>query len=145
MSAALRLLVAAGILAVPGAAVAQRPGADSVRATRAGVYTAAQAARGRSIYLLNCASCHTLASHAGPAFVAKWEGQLLWDLYRYVSELMPKSEPGSLSPGEYAGLVAYLLKMNGMPAGGDELPADSIALKKIRIALAVKRDSTQQR
>ncbi len=144
MSAALRLLAATGILAVPPRALAQRALPDSTRLTGAGVYTAAQAVQGRSIYELSCASCHTQASHAGKVFAVKWEGRLLWDLYRYVSESMPKSEPGSLAPEEYAGVVAYLLKMNGMPAGAEELPSDSTALKKIRIGL-VKRDSTQQR
>jgi mono/diheme cytochrome c family protein len=141
---ALRLLLATAILAVPGRAAAQQD-ADSVRGTRAGVYSAAQAVRGRSIYLISCASCHTQASHAGPVFAAKWDGRLLWELYRYVSEAMPKSDPGSLSQKEYAGVVAYLLKMNGMSAGTEELPADSTALKKIRIEFVVKRDSIQQR
>ncbi len=145
MRAALRLLVTAGMLAVPATAAAQQTAADSIRATRAGVYTAEQALRGRGVYQMNCASCHTQASHAGPMFVANWEGRLLWDLYRYVSESMPKSEPGSLTPVEYAGLVAYLLQMNGMPGGLSELPADSTALKKIRIEIAAKRDSTQPR
>ena len=144
-SVASGLLIAAGVVAVPGAALAQSGAVDSIRATRAGVYTTAQAAWGRGVYQLICASCHTEASHAGPVFAAKWEGRLLWELYRYVSESMPKSEPGSLSAVEYAGLVAYLLKMNGMPAGMDQLPADSTALKKIRIEIAAKRDSTQQR
>lgn len=141
---ALRLLVAAAILAVPGRAAAQQE-TDSIRGTRAGVYSAAQAVRGRSTYLISCASCHTFASHAGPVFAAKWDGRLLWDLYRYISEAMPKSDPGSLSEKEYAGVVAYLLKMNGMSAGAEELPADSTALKKIRIDFVAKRDSTQQR
>ncbi len=142
---ALRLTVAAVILAVPGIAAAQQDGADSLRATRAGVYSAAQATRGRGIYQLNCASCHTPASHTGPLFTDKWEGRLLWELFHYVSESMPKSEPGSLTPREYAGVVAYLLKMNGMPAGASELPADSTVLKKIRIEIVAKRDSTQPR
>jgi hypothetical protein len=46
---------------------------------------------------------------------------------------MPKGDPGSLAPGEYAAIVAYSLKINGMPAGGDTLPSDSAALRKIRI------------
>ena len=140
-----RLLVLAGMLVLPGAAAAQQPSADSIRATLAGVYTTAQAARGRSIYQLSCASCHSAASHAGPVFAAKWEGRLLWELYRYVSEQMPKSEPGSLTPKEYASLVAYLLKMNDIPPGGDEIPADSTALKRIRIVVKAQRDSTRER
>ncbi|HEV8195446.1 MAG TPA: cytochrome c [Gemmatimonadales bacterium] len=143
MRLGLRVVAALGMLGIPAAAAAQQ--ADSVRPTRLGVYTAAQAARGRSIYLMSCASCHTQASHAGPVFAARWDGRLLWDLYRYVSELMPKSDPGSLAPAEYAGVVAYLLKMNGMPAGAEELSSDSTALKKVRIELTAKRDSTLER
>jgi hypothetical protein len=51
---------------------------------------------------------------------------------------MPKNEPGSLQPNEYADLVAYLLRMNDMPGGSEELPADSVALKKIRIEVGKK-------
>jgi mono/diheme cytochrome c family protein len=141
--ARLRLLGLACILALPGIAAAQDPPPDSTRSTRAGVYTTDQAARGREIYELSCVSCHTAASHTGPGFAAKWDRHPLWDLYRYVSESMPKSEPGSLTPREYARVVAYILKMNGMPAGKHEIPGDSTALKKIRIEL--KADSAQMR
>jgi len=46
---------------------------------------------------------------------------------------MPKNEPGSLTPQEYADVVAYLLRMNRMPPGSDELSTDVATLKKIRI------------
>lgn len=141
--ARLRLLGLAYILALPGVAAAQDAPPDSTRSTRAGVYTAGQATRGREVYELSCASCHTPASHTGPVFAAKWDRHPLWDLYRYVSEAMPKSEPGSLTPRQYAQVVAYLLKMNGMPAGKAEIPTDSTALKTIRIEL--KPDSAQMR
>jgi hypothetical protein len=49
---------------------------------------------------------------------------------------MPKNEPGSLSPEEYADVLAYLLKLNLMPAGPAELPPDSSALRTIRIDTA---------
>ena len=113
------------------------------RSTRAGVYTALQADRGLEVYQLSCKSCHTPASHAGPTFAAKWEGKSLWDLFRFISDAMPKSEPGSLSERQYTRVLAYLLKMNGMPAGAEELTADSLALRKIRIELKV--DTAQQR
>ena len=48
---------------------------------------------------------------------------------------MPKQEPASLTPQEYAQLVAYLLKINEAPPGKDELPADADALKKIKIEM----------
>lgn len=146
----MRLVIAGCILALlaleslPGATDralplrgATRSGAmsDSIRSTRSGAYTALQASRGKELYALNCVSCHTPVSHTGPAFVEKWESRLLWELYRYISEAMPKSEPGSLSRGEYTRVLAYLLQMNGAPAGPDELIPDSTALKQIRIEL----------
>jgi len=133
----LHLLFAGCILAV----VAHRQshaagaGADSLRSTRTGAYTEVQAGRGKELYTLNCVSCHTAITHTGPAFVDKWEGRLLWELYQFLSESMPKSEPGSLTPGEYSRVLAYMLQMNGAPAGPVELLPDSTALKLIRIEL----------
>jgi hypothetical protein len=49
---------------------------------------------------------------------------------------MPKSEPGTLTPDEYAQVLAYLLELNGMPAGDVELPPDPEAMKTIRIDMA---------
>jgi mono/diheme cytochrome c family protein len=140
----LRVLLAACILALPGAARAQESGSDSAaaRSTRAGVYSAAQAARGREIYLLNCVSCHTPASHAGPEFVTKWDGKSLAELFDYIRTSMPKSDPGVLSRREYVNVLAYLLRMNGMPAGAAELAADSTRLRNIRLDLKTARDST---
>jgi len=131
------------LLVIPAATAAQATAPDSIRSTRSGVYSEAQSSRGREIYALNCMSCHTPASHAGPEFTAKWDGRLFWDLYQFVRESMPKSEPGSLTAREYLSVLAYLLKMNGMPAGPDELPVDSTGLARIRIDF--KRDSSQQR
>jgi len=54
-------------------------------------------------------------------------------LFEFVQERMPKNEPGSLTPQEYADVVAYLLRMNRMPAGSDELSTDVATLKRIRI------------
>jgi len=101
--------------------------------TKSGVYTPAQASRGNDTYLMQCKSCHTPASHTGVTFANSWNGKPLSALYTYMLERMPKNEPGSLQPHEYAELVAYLLKLNEMPSGSAELPADSSALRKIRI------------
>jgi len=113
---------------------------DAVAQTRAsppstlnGVYTAEQAVRGRDLYAGMCQSCHTAASHTGVTFKNTWTGRPLSALFDYVRERMPKNDPGSLTPEEYVDVVAYLLKLNQMPAGQAELPPDSVALKKIRI------------
>ena len=117
---------------------AQAAGQSTPRTTASGVYTAEQAARGRDMYAMQCKSCHTPSSHTGVTFAQWWDRKPLSELYLFIMTKMPKNEPGSLQPDEYAELVAYLLKMNEMPAGTDELPADSAALRKIRIETARK-------
>jgi hypothetical protein len=52
---------------------------------------------------------------------------------------MPKNDPGSLAPEDVADVMAYLLKMNAMPVGPAELPADVDSLKPIRIEPKAKR------
>ncbi len=137
-----RILCGAGVagaflLATPPAR-AQNGASAAPLTTRSGVYTAAQAARGSDTYLMQCRSCHTPASHTGVVFANSWHGKPLSALYTYMVERMPKNEPGSLQPHEYAEVVAYLLKLNDMPSGNEELPADSVALRKIRIEPARK-------
>ena len=58
------------------------------------------------------------------------------DLFEYVQERMPKNEPGSLTPKDYADVVAYLLRMNKLPSGSEELSTDVAVLRRIRIEKA---------
>jgi hypothetical protein len=83
-----------------------------------------------------CQSCHTAVSHTGQVFVNNWNGKTLADLWVYITENMPKSEPGTLSNREYVLVLAYMLRVNGMPSGRDELRADPDALGQIRIEIA---------
>ena len=98
-----------------------------------GVYTTAQAAQGRDLFASACQSCHTPTVHAGPPFKAKWYGRDLGMLFGYLRAEMPKSDPGSLSDEEYVQAIAYLLRINGMPAGSQPLVVDSAALAAIRL------------
>src|SRR5207302_10818867 len=124
-----RLAVLAALCVIPASrSLAQR-------STLAGVYSAVQAARGRDVYAGMCRSCHTAESHTGVSFHKTWEGRSLSELFGYISTKMPKNEPGSLAPEEYADVLAYLLKLNEMPAGASELPADTTVLGTIRIEL----------
>ena len=76
-----------------------------------------------------------MASHRGAAFKKLWDGRPLWDLFVTILEEMPKDDPGSLAPADVGQLVAYLLKLNGLPAGKDDLPLDETALRKIKIQI----------
>ena len=116
-------------------AVAQAP--EGV-GTSAGVYTVAQATKGEETYMNVCVACHPAGTYTTPAFREKWDGKPLAELFAQVAENMPKQEPASLTPQEYAQLVAYLLRINDAPPGKDELPADAAALKKIKIEMPKK-------
>lgn len=111
--------------------------------TRDGVYSAAQAERGKVLYGTRCAVCHgptlegtgTIAPLAGDDFMAKWSGKTLADLYNTTQTTMPTSQPGSLSAEETTQLLAYILKANRFP-GGKELPKDATSLSAIHIERA---------
>lgn len=115
------------ILSVPVAAQA-----NGQKTTTAGVYSREQADRGQTVFLGMCKNCHTPEAYTTAAFTTKWSGKALSELYTYIRDQMPKNEPGSLTVEEYADVLAYLLKLNRMPAGDADLPPDADALKSIR-------------
>lgn len=125
------LLLLTLALVVHATAFAQK--AKPERSTLAGVYSEKQAARGEDVYAGMCKSCHAAATHTGVAFEKSWNGRSLSELFGFISTRMPKNEPGSLAPEEYVDVLAYLLKLNQMPAGASELPPDSTVLGGIRI------------
>jgi mono/diheme cytochrome c family protein len=107
--------------------------------TATGVYNTAQATRGEETYMAVCVACHPRGTYTTPAFREAWTGKPLSELFDLVKGKMPKNDPASLTAAEYAQVVAYLLKINDVPAGENELPPDSDALKKIRIELGHER------
>lgn len=115
------------------AEAAVRVAGDSVRTTMDGVYTLAQATKGKDLFAMRCQSCHTPMQHTGPPFRNKWFGRSLGELYAYLRREMPKNEPRSLTDQEYVLALAYLLRMNGMPTGQQPLAADSTAMQRIRL------------
>ncbi len=125
------LLFLAVATLTPRSSAAQAP-----TSTTQGVYTPAQATKGRNVFNGACLGCHTTASHMGAAFELRWFGRPLSELYGYLSNLMPKSAPGTLTEEEYVWVTAYILKLNGMPAGKVELNAEPGWLKAVRIDAA---------
>ena len=92
---------------------------------RDGVYSAAQAAEGQTIYMAKCSTCHLESLGGGmnesPAlkgrpFVADFENKPLRNLYSRILSTMPLNDPGSLSDKEALAVVAYLLMENGFPS-----------------------------
>lgn len=107
------------------------------RTTQDGVYTTDQAERGKENYTQACAGCHPLDYYQGPA-MKPWNGAPLFNLYDVVATTMPQNNPGSLKRREFLDLIAYILSLNDMPVGNEELPAAPEALKKIVIKWRTK-------
>jgi len=106
-----------------------------------GVYTQAQADRGRPLYNQHCASCHsdTLMGGemspplTGGEFLSNWNGLTLGDLFERIRTTMPQNDAGKLSREVNAAITAYILSVNKFPAGKTELPHATEFLKQIRI------------
>jgi len=112
--------------------------AQQTRTANAGVYTDAQASRGRDLYRQQCALCHgeTLGGGLAPplsgsGFIAAWGAQPLWELARKIRSTMPENDPGKLTPSQAADLVAYLLQAGKFASGPTDLGADEKALNAI--------------
>ena len=111
-------------------------------AHKVSVYSEEQAIRGRGLYAEHCASCHGVKLEgrssmplSGATFEERWadEKHSVDDLFYIVRTLMPYGRPATLSKQEYIDIVAYLLMMNGYPAGVQALPLDPNILAGITI------------
>ena len=139
------LLVTAGLLLT--AAIAERtyaqakpatgakPASAAAKTTLSGIYTAAQAGKGEDIYFALCVTCHAKGTYAGPSFKTNWNNRPLWDLWDWISNKMPKNDPGSLAPEEVVQVMAYILQQNKMPAGTTPLPPNEKTLYGIKIQI----------
>jgi mono/diheme cytochrome c family protein len=112
--------------------------AHSSSAQSAGVYTAAQAKDGATLYAAHCSECHgaKLDGISGPAlagsdFMAKWSGQTADDLRDVIATQMPLTAPGSLKPPEVLAVLAFILQQNGYPSGNAPLTAATTKTVKI--------------
>ncbi len=103
-------------------------------------YTAEQASDGKGYYNANCAVCHgnTMTNGTfgpplgGEYFKKQWTGRTVGEFFTR-TKTMPPSAPASLIDSVYADIVAYVLQMNGVPAGGAKLPVAQGALDKMSI------------
>jgi len=90
------------------------------------LYRSEQASAGRKLYDANCSACHgeRLEGGAGPALsgsalatLARNTRLTVGDMFAWASLQMPLNEPASLKRAEYVDIMAYILQVNGYPAG----------------------------
>lgn len=117
--------------------------AQTTRSTRDGIFTTAQAARGRIAYSEHCLECHgrdltgdvETRPLAGGLFLSNWEGSTVDTLFHRIYTTMPGDAPGTLSRPVVADILAYILQMNGYPAGQNELSTRDEVLAQIKFDL----------
>ncbi len=107
-----------------------------------GIYTDAQAARGKDAYMKECSVCHgndLQGINESPdlnskIFLSHWQDdRSLGDLYNFISTQMPAGSPGSLPTKAYADVLSFILQKNGFKSGATELPTDQSTLDAIKI------------
>lgn len=107
----------------PEAAATPRSRADEPNTTH-GIYTEAQAARGRQVYEQICTECHEPADWTQPAFLERWEEASVFRLWYWIYERMPHGNPGSLTREQVTDALTYIFQLNGLPPGPSELATD---------------------
>lgn len=99
----------------------------------AAFYTEPQARRGQRAFRQVCSDCHYTSEFKGPVFTDVWARRTARDLYRELRRTMPDDNPGGLPRQTYVDVMAYILELNGYPAGPDELPPDDEVLDSFRL------------
>jgi mono/diheme cytochrome c family protein len=107
---------------------------------REGMYSAAQARRGRAVYEMHCSRCHgndlngvSGSALEGEGFMRHWEGRTVERLFRKIRDTMPPQGGDSIADGDTLDVVAYVLQQNGFPDGAMELASDPAVLADIQI------------
>lgn len=128
----MKILVISAVALLTAASVCRAQGSD-IKPASAGVYREDQAVRGDTVFQRTCLSCHTPSFHADEQFRMNWIGRTVFDLFKLLKTTMPEDNIGGLSDDDYTRVIAYILKLNGFPAGADSLSTDSLAQKRIKI------------
>jgi mono/diheme cytochrome c family protein len=106
--------------------------AQSGEGTQTGGYTEHQASRGAEVFRRYCAQCHVAGQFATAAFRRAWTGLTAYELFEQIRTTMPNDNPGRLPRRDYADLVAYVFKLNGVVAGAAELAPAPDSLRRVR-------------
>jgi mono/diheme cytochrome c family protein len=126
-------------LAILGDLAAVMAQATSPDPIWSGVYTLAQAERGRTVVQHHCGECHQedLSGGEGPAlagstFMLKWETHTVERLFQKIRDTMPSKGSTDVTDEEKLDSVAYILQQNGFPAGAKDLSNDA-SLSRVRL------------
>jgi mono/diheme cytochrome c family protein len=118
------------------------PAVQEGQTTLDGVYTEAQAVRGKEFFEKTCAKCHVFEPVTpklegpllgGETFFNNWEGKSVFQIVTSIRLGMPPDGSVIVDATQAADVVAFILMTNKLPAGTSELVADATA-RNIKIA-----------
>jgi alcohol dehydrogenase (cytochrome c) len=142
-----RVALAFGMALTIGAAATMDAGQSPAGApARVALYTDAQATAGEALYRRSCSGCHgatltggTAPPLTGPAFETSWSDPrvTLADTFFIARARRCSARVEHLDrTGSAAAVFAYILRMNGFPAGATPLTATSEPLESAHLAIA---------
>ena len=129
-------------LVTAGVGVSLHAAQGAGASARPALFTNAQATAGEAVYTRACAACHgrTLTGGSappltGPAFAASWRNPrvTLDDLFFVMRTTMPPRQTNALSADERVAVFAYILSVNGYPAGSVALTTTTAALTDLHL------------
>ena len=114
---------------------------EPIRTLLDGVFSDAQAMRGRDFYGRFCLECHGDALqgvHAprlrGDLFIDQWREAMMDGLYDFIRRNMPPRSASDTKPiadNEYLDIVTYIFSVNGYPTGSNDLTPDLVESVKV--------------
>ena len=115
---------------------------QEMKSTANGVFTEEQVKKGGVAYDANCASCHGADLRSTDREVphlfrlllsSKWIGKSVAEMFEGIRDTMPPEQKHSLEDQVYLDILAYILRFNKVPAGGEYLTPNVQVLKQIVI------------
>ena len=114
---------------------------DAIVSIWEGLYTDAQAERGKATFDRSCSRCHNSnlrGSDRGPTlvgdeFLASWLDGTLEALFSFIRDSMPDGNASTVNDARKADVLALILQRNGFPTGPTELPPDTSKLELVQI------------
>ena len=133
----MRLLAAAGVLF--SCVVVVRAQNPEPRIWQ-GVYSTAQAERGKTSFNSSCLRCHgdklqgnTAPALSGDRFFTTWGSEPIASLFAKIRDTMPPNFGTSIDDQTKLDIVAYILQTNGYPGGPGELTQNGTDLATAQI------------
>jgi hypothetical protein len=123
------------------ASVVKAQDTDTLVSIWDGVYTSAQADRGKATFDLSCSRCHNAdlsGSERGPTltgdkFLGNWLDGSLEPLFNFIRDSMPQGSANIVSDDSKVDILAYILRRNNVPPGKTELTTNAARLDTMQI------------